>query len=89
MVILDISQVIFNTIAITNQRYTMATYLQATNATGVTRINAKAVSETADILCPTDFVNDVVTLADEETIYTYVYPDELALIDAEYGIQSS
>jgi hypothetical protein len=66
----------------------MANYLQATTATGVTIIESTDIPEGADILHPHDFMDDLRSLKDNETIFTYVYPVEMEWIDAEFGIQS-
>jgi hypothetical protein len=66
----------------------MANYLQATTATGVTVIDSSDLPEGADILYPHDFMDDLRTLKANETIFTYVYPEEMEWIDAEFGIQS-
>jgi hypothetical protein len=65
----------------------MANYLQATTATGVTIIDSTDLPEGADILYPHDFMEDLRTLKDGEVIFTYVYPEEMEWIDAEFGIQ--
>ena len=65
----------------------MANYLQATTATGVTIIEPTDIPEGADILHPHDFMDDLRSLKDNETIHTYVYPDELAWIEKEFGIR--
>ena len=66
----------------------MANYLQATTATGVTVIDSTDLPEGADILYPHDFMEDLRSLKDGEVIFTYVYPEEMEWIDAEFGIQS-
>jgi hypothetical protein len=65
----------------------MANYLQATTATGVTIIDSTDLPVGADILYPHDFMDDLKTLKDGEVIFTYVYPEEMEWIDAEFGIQ--
>ena len=65
----------------------MANYLQATTATGVTVIDSTDLPEGADILYPHDFMEDLRSLKDGEVIFTYVYPEEMEWIDAEFGIQ--
>jgi hypothetical protein len=65
----------------------MANYLQATTATGVTIIDSTDLPEGADILYPHDFMEDLRSLKDGEVIFTYVYPEEMEWIDAEFGIQ--
>ena len=64
----------------------MANYLQAT-INGIVTIESKDLPEGADILHPHDFMDDLRSLKDNETIHTYVYPDELAWIEKEFGIR--
>lgn len=64
----------------------MANYLQANTATGVSIIASGTLPEDADILDPQDFLADLATLPDNQTIYTYVYEHEQAQIEQQYSI---
>lgn len=64
----------------------MANYLQANTATGVSIIASGTLPDGADILDPQDFLADLATLPDNQTIYTYVYEHEQAQIEQQYSI---